>query len=105
MFALFWLLNIIVGNIAVTYTSEAVDQVVCRTDYACVVVEDNLIDVIKNIQKESECQDLCAVNSYCTFYTWFDDNSSNAYACFLFKECDHTELCPGCVSGPPSCSD
>ena len=79
----------------------------CSESVACSFDGQYLIDLIlTEISTEEQCQDLCARDTNCTWYTWY---SSEAWpfslACALLAECsDSKDIMDGSVwSGPPDC--
>jgi len=77
----------------------------CSSQYACDADEDNVLDVVNGVTEEVHCQDLCAENKSCSFYTWYDETNFPAITCFLLANCEVWETdCSGCYSGPPVCS-
>ena len=76
----------------------------CSSNTGCQVVGDNVIDVANEVSEEVMCQDLCASNHLCTFYTWYDETHAPPFTCILFSDCSvEDDTCSGCFSGPPHC--
>ena len=80
---------------------------VCSSEYACNIVDDNIIDIIAPVYDEEECQSICKDDDICNLYTWFGDgNDLWKSTCMLFQSCHDTDqLCSDCHTGPAICSD
>ena len=69
------------------------------------IKEENMINVVNDIDSESECQGLCLNNANCSIFTYFKkDDIEFPGLCFLldrllvpFYACDH------CITGPKDC--
>merc|ERR1712110_447350 len=60
----------------------------------CPLSEDNIIGSTTASDAES-CQAACRNNTECNFFSHIGSQ------CFLLSDCESTEGCPGCMSGPP----
>jgi len=76
----------------------------CSDNFACKADEDNIVDRIFGVIKEEDCQTLCANNSNCQVYTWYNNDEVLSNVCVLFSECSEQDYnCPGCFTGPKTC--
>merc|ERR1719394_2337335 len=78
----------------------------CSKTEECQMSEDNELEVITNIYEERDCQDLCAANSDCAFYTWYDNMAGiPANVCILLSNCEERDSsCSSCHTAPVPCS-
>ena len=78
----------------------------CSNLAACRAGPDNSLASHPGIQREQQCQELCATTADCRFYTWWDDTADlTALLCVLLTGCEETDTqCRGCHTGTPDCS-
>lgn len=79
----------------------------CSNSVACSFDDEFLIDILTKIATEEECQDLCARESKCSWYTWYSsDGWPFSQSCALLSECsDSKGILDGSVkSGLADCS-
>ena len=69
------------------------------------VVDNNFIDLVGDVDSESDCKDFCISTETCNYYTCFTEVDLNSKACVLlsslmgpFKNCDT------CLTGPVDCN-
>jgi hypothetical protein len=76
----------------------------CSRNTLCSLHYDFLLDFVLDVPLEEECQDMCAVNPECKWYTWY--TRSFGQACALLRSCqDYKEVEDGSVkSGQADCS-
>ena len=77
----------------------------CSYPLACLDVGGRSIDVVHDVTEEMDCMVMCAENTSCTFYTWYNVSTTTmANMCLMFSSCYVTDKsCSGCFSGPPDC--
>ena len=78
----------------------------CSDGVACSFDDQYFIDILTEIATEEQCQDLCARDPNCTWYTWYSaEGWPFSLACALLTECsDSKDIMDGSVrSGPPDC--
>jgi len=79
-------------------------NVPCSSEFGCLIEEDNLIEATEDVTKEEDCQALCATNTECNYYTWYDDTTTTSFSCNSFTSCNTKDTsCSGCFTGPPHC--
>ena len=79
----------------------------CSYSVACSFDDEFLIEILTEIATEEECQDLCAREPNCSWYTWYSSEGwPFSQACALLSECsDSKGILNGSVkSGPADCS-
>merc|ERR1712110_353519 len=78
----------------------------CSEIAACENTGDNEVDVLPNIFQEETCQELCATNPECGFYTWYDGTAGLlGNVCVLLSSCSERDSsCSSCHSAPVPCS-
>ena len=80
----------------------------CSNNVICSLHEDYLLDMVKDVSTEEQCQELCRSNPQCSWYTW---HSSQAWpfvnTCSLLTQCsDMREVVDGSVvSGLADCTN
>jgi len=65
------------------------------TQASCPFVEDNMVDYVET-DSTTVCQDSCAANADCNYFTHFLDNGY----CYFLISCETTATCANCISGP-----
>jgi len=64
----------------------------CSDSVACSFDDEFLIDILTEIATEEECQDLCARESKCSWYTWYSSEGwPFSQACALLSECSDSK--------------
>ena len=79
----------------------------CSDSVACSFDDQYLIDILTEIATEEYCQELCARNTKCSWYTWYSSEGwPFSQACALLSQCsDSKEILDGSVrSGLADCS-
>ena len=79
----------------------------CSHNISCSFDNEVLIDILTEIATEEECQDLCAREPKCSWYTWYSSEGwPFSQACALLSECSESrEVLDGSVkSGLADCS-
>jgi len=79
----------------------------CSDSIACSFDNEYLINILTDVASEETCQDLCARDVDCSWYTWYSaDAWPFSQACALLSQCsDSKEILDGSVrSGPADCS-
>ena len=80
----------------------------CSDSVACSFDGQYLIDILTEVATEEQCQDLCARDTNCTWYTWYSSEGwPFSLACALLSECSDSKVVPdGSVwSGLADCSN
>ena len=77
-FANLYLLNIYIC-IYIMSTSGPEDCL-CSFEAPCVLDLDLIVDILDPVYTELDCQNLCRLESDCSYYSWFDSNGT------LFEE-------------------
>ena len=68
------------------------------------VIDNNLIDLVGNVDSESDCKDLCISTETCTYYTYFTEDDLNSKACVLLSSLMGTfQNCDTCLTEPVDC--
>merc|ERR1712155_333520 len=69
------------------------------------VLDDNVLDVVPNIDSETDCKQSCLNSTGCSYFTFFLPNSTLFHNyCFLQSEfVGPAQPCPSCVTGPVDC--
>ena len=71
---------------------------------ACDNTEENLLDSLNGVGSVEECRQLCYDNQDCGFITYYgQDSFPYRELCFLFRSCEETHSCSGCVSETRDC--
>jgi len=83
----------------------SVSPVTCSSNnISCDNTEDNLIDTYGGIKTIEECRQICYDSKDCQFITYYEPNSFPiSEVCFLFRQCEETNSCTGCVSETRGC--
>ena len=79
----------------------------CSDSIACSFHDEYLIDFLTEISTEEQCQDMCARDNNCSWYTWYSSEGwPFSQACTLLSECsDSKGILDGSVrSGLGDCS-
>merc|ERR1711953_865606 len=77
----------------------------CSKPEQCEITEDNELDVVPSVVEEFLCQEMCAANAGCGYYTWYDDAEPFlANVCVLLSSCPKKDFCSSCHSAPVPCS-
>ena len=64
----------------------------CSHNFSCSFDNEVLIDILTEIATEEECQDLCARESKCSWYTWYSfEGWPFSQACALLSECSESK--------------
>jgi len=91
-------LNCVSGRSACSCSME--NYSVCETNH------DLVVSIVPEVETEVQCQDLCARQADCTWYTWYSARGDRLQlTCFLLTSCINTMTCQGCHSGPENCED
>ena len=93
----------------------------CSRVEECLAYGDNELELVPNIAEvrivtvrlkpsilsvqEIICRDLCAANSDCAFYTWYDGTLALGNFCVLLSSCEERDSsCSSCHTAPVPCS-
>ena len=67
----------------------------CSHNFSCSFDNEVLIDILTEIATEEECQDLCAREPKCSWYTWYSSEGwPFSQACALLSECSESRKIP-----------
>jgi len=68
------------------------------------VIDNNLIDIVGDVDSESDCKDFCISTETCTYYTYFTEDGLNSKACVLLSSLmGPFQNCDTCLTGPVDC--
>ena len=77
----------------------------CSTSVeACDTSQNLVLDIVRHVDTEVKCQDLCARREDCSWYTWYS-GAPLTMTCILLEGCEHRTSCQGCYSGPVTCQN
>jgi len=63
---------------------------------ACPLIEENIVGFENSAEDTESCQQSCADNTGCNYFTHFETQ------CYQLVNCTSLSICPDCISGPPS---
>ena len=67
----------------------------CSESFACSFLDNNLIEILYDVTSEECCQDRCARDPLCTWYTWYSSSADEFHlACALLSSCEHRQDLP-----------
>jgi len=68
------------------------------------VIDNNLIDVVGDVDSESDCKDICISTVTCTYYTYFTEDDLHSKACVLLSSLmEPFQNCDTCLTGAVDC--
>ena len=81
------------------------EDCLCSFESPCVLDLDLIVDILDPVYTELDCQNLCRLESECSYYSWFDfEGTLFEEECILLSSCEKTNVTlEGCHSGPESC--
>ena len=76
-------------------------------DYACDIVDDNLVELVNDVSSVDECRQACNDNrASCKYFTYFGpDSYPFVETCMLFSSCKELDPCTDCHSEALLCND
>jgi len=76
----------------------------CNIPGECVIVDDNIIDIVSQVDSINQCELLCSDNSMCKFYTYLGEGNYLRHTCLLYSGCEvFTTDCDDCTTGKFEC--
>ena len=68
------------------------------------VIGNNLIDLVGDVDTESDCKKFCISTETCNYYTYFTEDDLNSKACVLLSSLmEPFQNCDTCLTGPVDC--
>jgi len=93
--------------IVLTHLGQGLATIDCGFNCSCSSISsENIIESIRNVPDENECQSYCNKNMQCDYFTYYNSHAQLGLSgsCHLFSRCDLKCGCSGCFTGPKNCS-
>ena len=68
------------------------------------VIDNNFIDLVGDVDSESDCRDFCKSMDTCNYYTYFTEDDLHSKACVLLSSLmEPFQNCDTCLTGAVDC--
>ena len=68
------------------------------------VINNNFIDLVGDVDSESDCRDFCKSMDTCNYYTYFTEDDLHSKACVLLSSLmEPFQNCDTCLTGAVDC--